>query len=128
MPMCELFLTVRDISIAYRLSLDLNRFRMNRANISVHLGIFWKEKSNVFIFRYDNIWENGSTAHLVVKCVFPIQNSTQSKYKYDIRNQRKKSHKNDMLLEIFDEKNFFRVLGGTTGAKNLTLKWRKTKS
>src|SRR5579862_7797239 len=102
MHMCELFLTECDISIAYRLFLDLNRFRMNRANISVRLGIFWKDKSNVFIFTYDNICENGPIAHLVVKCVFPIHNSTQSKYKYDIRNQRKKPHQNDMLLEIFD--------------------------
>ena len=39
----------------------------------------------------------------------------QSKYKYDIRNQRVKLYINDVLSRIFGEKSLFWFLRGTTG-------------
>jgi len=76
------FLTISNISIAYGLFLRLNRFAMDRANIFAHLGIFWKEKNNVFIYQWANIWnicDGGTIVHLAVKCIFQVQNSMQSK-------------------------------------------------
>ena len=67
------FLTVSNISIAYGLFLKLNRFAMDRANIFAYFGIFWKEKNNVFIYQWANIWnicDGGTIVHLAVKCVF----------------------------------------------------------
>jgi len=39
----------------------------------------------------------------------------ESKYKYDIRNQRVKLHINDVLSRKFYEKSFSRSLEGATG-------------
>ena len=52
------------------------------------------------------MFENGHITPLVIKCFFHIQNSTEPKYKYDIRNQRVKLHINNVLSRMFYEKNF----------------------
>ena len=87
-----------------------------------------QKQNSVFIYRQAKSWPNGSMAYATVKRLFRLQNSTQLKYKYDIRNQHAKLHRNDMLLRISEKKKFFSDPGGTSGAKNLTSKWRKTKS
>ena len=61
---------------------------------------------------------------LAIKCYFCIQNSTQSKYKYDIRNQHASLHTNNLFLRIFEKKKF-RVLVEYSSKKNLTLKMAK---
>jgi hypothetical protein len=93
----------------------------------LHILVYFGRKiNNFFIYRWANMWENGLIGNLAVKCPFHIQNSIQSKYKYDIRNQRVKLHINDMLLRMF-YKNFFRSLGGPQGGQNVTRKWCETK-
>ena len=61
---------------------------------SFALRLVYSRPTNWYIFHSKMRLTLGNVPSLAIKCIFQTQNSIQSKYKHDIRNQHARSHIN----------------------------------